>query len=373
LKKLLLIVLLGTTTVFAESFENYQLYKDPNTMRMGGVFIGVGGSGVAPFYNPAGLSTMRSKDGAEVKILNMSASINDNTVDISKDLIDLGDIEDDNEQMLEAIRLTKENIGENNHFEFSNFSYISKNISDRYGFSIGALANLNADSSSHRGFGTEGFATFDALAVGGGVLALSYTMDSKLSFGVGAKYLKYVSASENITIGKLTAHRDDFESYLIDDVVEKGESLVFDAGLLYNFRGNYRIGLSALNIGGIGAENHKTYIPQTYNFGLGYFQEFDFFLLQYAKIGFDYTDITNEYKGTDHLKNSRFGIDLTIFDKTIFTLKLGGGFYQGYPTAGLDLRVSIVDISFVTYGEEIGAYGGQHEDRRYLLNFGIGW
>ncbi|EJF06922.1 Protein of unknown function (DUF3308) [Thiovulum sp. ES] len=372
MKKLIPLSLIAFSSLFGESYEHYQIYKDPNTLRMGGAFIGVGGSGVAPFYNPAGLSTMIREDGAEVKILNLSTSINDNAIDIAEDFTNLGDIEDEEEQTLEAIRITKKNIGKNNHFEFSNYSYVANNISDRYGFAIGGIANLNADSATHRGFGSEGFATFDAIALGGAVLALSYKMDSQLSFGLGAKYLQYVSASETITLGKFSENRDNFDTYLEDELVEEGTSLVFDAGVLYSYS-DFRVGLSALNIGGVGKEGEKTYIPETYNIGLGYFYEFNLWYLRNVKAGFDYTDITDEYKGSDFLKKTRVGFDATLFDTSLLTLKTGAGMYQGYPTAGVDLRLTIVEISFLTYAEEIGAYSGQKEDRRYLLNLSIGW
>jgi len=54
-------------------------------------------------------------------------------------------------------------------------------------------------------------------------------------------------------------------------------------------------------------------------------------------------------------------------------MALRTGLYQGYYTAGADLRLTIVKLMFTTYAEEVGAYAGQDEDRRYLLSVGFGW
>lgn len=73
------------------------------------------------------------------------------------------------------------------------------------------------------------------------------------------------------------------------------------------------------------------------------------------------------------MKKVKTGVDATIIDNKFLTFKSGFGFYQGSYTAGLDLRITIFELSFTTYAEELGAYSGQDKDRRYLLNLTIGW
>lgn len=373
MKKISAILTLGATlTATASTLEHYQLYKDIHTLRMGGANIGLGGSGTSIFYNPAGLSTMKKADGAEVKLINLTLSTNENVINLGKDGLDLQDIDDEDERNLEVIRLAKDHLGENNHFEVSNFTYVAKGVKN-FAFSIGALTNINLDFRTHRGFGSDGFVDVQGLVVGGGVFGLSYNWSPKLSFGVGAKYLKYVSVNENFTIGKLITYKDDIENYLVDEVAKDGESIAFDAGLLYKFQDNYQVGFSGLNIGGVGEESHPTYIPATYNIGVGYNKNFDYSFLKSVKAGLDYTDITEEYIESDFMKKVKAGFDATILDSTFLTLKGGLGVYQGYYTAGLDLRLALIELSFTTYGEEIGAYSGQDEDRRYLVNLTIGW
>jgi hypothetical protein len=48
-------------------------------------------------------------------------------------------------------------------------------------------------------------------------------------------------------------------------------------------------------------------------------------------------------------------------------LDLRGGFYQGYYSMGAGLSLGPIRIDLATYGEELGEYPGQKEDRRYVL------
>ncbi|MBN1114853.1 MAG: hypothetical protein JXA66_05895 [Oligoflexia bacterium] len=44
-----------------------------------------------------------------------------------------------------------------------------------------------------------------------------------------------------------------------------------------------------------------------------------------------------------------------------------GGYNQGYYTAGLSFNLFLFRLELLTYGEELGSYPGQMEDRRYML------
>jgi hypothetical protein len=48
-------------------------------------------------------------------------------------------------------------------------------------------------------------------------------------------------------------------------------------------------------------------------------------------------------------------------------LDLRAGLNQGYYTAGVGLDLALMRVDLATYGVELGAYPGQHEDRRYVL------
>ncbi|MCB9025074.1 MAG: hypothetical protein H6625_02045 [Bdellovibrionaceae bacterium] len=48
-------------------------------------------------------------------------------------------------------------------------------------------------------------------------------------------------------------------------------------------------------------------------------------------------------------------------------LNLRGGFHQGYYTLGVGVNLGLLRIDAASYGVELGAYPGQLEDRRYIL------
>ncbi len=66
--------------------------------------------------------------------------------------------------------------------------------------------------------------------------------------------------------------------------------------------------------------------------------------------------------------------DVQIGNKINFGVELGlplidvrAGFHQGYYTLGLGLNMGLLRFDAATYGVELGAYPGQIEDRRYLV------
>ena len=372
--KFIFLIFIAIIQIQAFVYESYPLYRDSRFMRMGGANVGLGGYGTSVFSNPAGISKMRVEDGAEVKLINLSISTNSDAIELIQDGLDIQDINDENEQTLAAFDVMNKHLGENNHFEVSNFSYIAKKLKNKnINFSIGALTSLNLDFVTHRGFATNGVIDIQGLIVGGVVAGMSYNYTNKITFGGGVKYLKYGVMQENFTIGKLLEHKDDLDTYLEDEALKDGYSLVFDIGTMYKLKNGIQVGISALNLGGIGDENKIAYIPETYNLGLGYIKKYDKMFLKEIRIGLDYVDLTNEYDRDDKMENLRGGLELLIWNNTLTTFSTSVGFYKGEYTAGFSARLTVVEIGFTTYAEEVGHYLGQQTDRRYLVNVTIGW
>jgi len=372
--KFIFLIFIAIIQIQAFVYESYPLYRDSRFMRMGGANVGLGGYGTSVFSNPAGISKMRVEDGAEVKLINLSISTNSDAIELIQDGLDIQDINDENEQTLAAFDVMNKHLGENNHFEVSNFSYIAKKLKNKnINWSIGALTSINLDFVTHRGFATNGVIDIQGLIVGGVVAGMSYNYTNKITFGGGVKYLKYGVMQENFTIGKLLEHKDDLDTYLEDEALKDGYSLVFDIGTMYKLKNGIQVGISALNLGGIGDENKIAYIPETYNLGLGYIKKYDKMFLKEIRIGLDYVDLTNEYDRDDKMENLRGGLELLIWNNTLTTFSTSVGFYKGEYTAGFSARLTVVEISFTTYAEEVGHYLGQQTDRRYLVNVTIGW
>ena len=91
-------------------------------------------------------------------------------------------------------------------------------------------------------------------------------------------------------------------------------------------------------------------------------------------MGLDMVDLTGEYdEDSDVVKRLRMGVEATPINIRWATVALRTGLYQGYGTFGVDLRFAVLILSYNTYTEEMGAYGGQAPDRRHIYSLSIAW
>jgi len=63
----------------------------------------------------------------------------------------------------------------------------------------------------------------------------------------------------------------------------------------------------------------------------------------------------------------------SALDLCLKFLAVRAGLNQGYLSAGATLDLWVLRFDFATYSEEIGAYAGQREDRRYVAQITVGW
>jgi hypothetical protein len=82
------------------------------------------------------------------------------------------------------------------------------------------------------------------------------------------------------------------------------------------------------------------------------------------KPAFDFTHI-NLYS-EDLGKRIHAGVEFTF---TILSLR--GGVNEGYYTAGAGVKLKAFEFDAATYGEEIGVFPGQQEDRRYMASVAV--
>ncbi len=80
---------------------------------------------------------------------------------------------------------------------------------------------------------------------------------------------------------------------------------------------------------------------------------------------FDYSHLNYSVKRENLIKHLHYGLNL---DLPVLSLQLG--INQSSFTFGASFDVGILKIAAATYAEELGSYGGQHPDRRYLLSIG---
>jgi len=395
MKKIIKTTLLSAavaTSLSALTYEHPQLYKDPKVMGMGGANVAVGGHASALFYNPAGLAYIPREYGVEVELINLSASINQNILDFAKDFSDATDSpadldgdgntnNDDDDKTLAMLDVMDQYMGKNIHFDMNEFTSVSKK-GEKVGFAIGGVLGANFDARTHRGFGSDGVMEMQGLGYYGAATGFSYDFSdveiankyilNNFSLGIGVKQINYMSLSHAFSISELI--EDNFDKYVQDELVKEGQSTVFDIGGIYKLSENTQIGLSAMNIGGIG-DKDSVYIPQTVNAGVGYLKrwEGDKFFNQ-VRIAADYIDMLYAYdQDKDIMKRTRIGIGANVWDGWFSTLTLRAGLYQAAPTYGMNLRLTMLQIGYAYYEEEVGTYAGQDKDARHIVNLTFGW
>jgi len=382
-----ILLLIAATSAFAQapttptSREYPYLYKSTRAMGMGGAYTAVGGTVDSIFYNPSGISSMPKDQGWEFDLLNLSAEAGKNTetfVNHLQDAFDTGDLNGDGSTDDDQLRATNDVLaayrGKNLHARVSDFTAIGKNF-EKVSFGMGAVGQVRLDAMAHQGFGPEGLLEMNADATYGGIGALSIAFTDNLAIGVNVKALKREAIVHDFTARELVDNQDNLDNYITDNLKKTGSAVGFDAGLTYKFaQGSWlkpSVGLSVLNIGDLDFGEAGT-IPMTVNTGLAFNPTIPFF--RSLIVGVDYVDVLNNYtQDKDFKKRLRMGAELQLFDKLLMGLKVRGGLYQGNPTYGLDLRLMFIDLQYVAYTEEIGAYAGQEKDKRQLVTLNIGW
>lgn len=380
ISKLLLSSALCTSLAYGVSFEYPQIYKDQKTMGMGGASVASGGTAASLFSNPAGLSKLRKSDGWEINVIDFTLASNDNIKNFAEDLDDIPDNLTEDQESQEVLKILEKYLGDNLHIS-TNFSAInvSKHF-DKYAFSFMPISGVYANLIPHRGNGTDGLLEANGIGYGGLALGISRKLDytglglTNLNVGLGIKALKYQAFNHKLTVAEIVDHKDDMGDYLLDDLSEEGTSVVADLGFQAQAFENVDLGLSVMNIGSVGAKD-KFEIPMTVNAGLAYtINREDSVFLDKFVLAADYIDIFQAYEQDgDILKGTRLGVNAHLMSGWLGSLSIQGGLYQGYPTYGADLRLSVLKIAYTSYAEEIGPESGDYEDRRHMLSVSLGW
>lgn len=356
-------------TASALSYEYPWLYRDPRSMAMGGAAVAVGGRNATVFSNPAGLSALER--GSTVELLPLNVGYSDEFLEFSGDLSDALDIDDEDAQRDALTDVVAEYRGRNFHGELSSYNSYSWR-GERLALSFGLLAAVKGDFQANQGAGDDGAISVDAAAVAGPVWGASFDY-GEFSFGAAAKLLSREGLDRSYLIHELMDLADDSSDADIDDDIVEGTAFGVDLGMLWRVPMfpslKPVLGVSALNLGDLDFGDAGV-IPGTVNVGVAIHPQF----LDGLTVAVDYVDLLGNYEqDEDLLKRLNLGVEARLLEKRWFGLALQAGLHQGYYTAGIEARLAVVRLGFATYAEEVGAYGGQDDDRRYLINAAITW
>ena len=340
---------------FAKAYPNF--YRGVRPLGMGNAFTAISDDENALFYNPAGLAEISSWS---VGLINPIVEVSESTIDLYNDSEDIDT--DDSGQVADLLR---EYVGEPQHARVSLLPYVGFPVA-QCGVMIGYLGQATLDAEVRNPAWPEADTSYTVdhgplVGVGGRIPS------SNIRIGATVKYINRESLDEIYTATDIAD--DNFEDQFEDDL-EEGSDLALDVGVLYTLAFEWpvktHIGLTVQNLPEMDFGAARDQQTQT-NIGLALEKSFS----KYKLLGaLDYRDLTHAIGEDDDIpKRLHMGLELQ-FPKI---LSVRAGLNQGYGTYGLTLDFWIVKLDLASYTEEVGAYAGQRDDRRYVGQLTIGW
>jgi hypothetical protein len=255
--------------------------------------------------------------------------------------------------------------------------YIQPHLGKQYGFNVGnvsgiAVKNFAAafiiEGVMYQKFSNMSFPELNlnsyyhwSIKIGG---SWGFFKDEMLKIGGAIKHISRHGLQDTATTETLLSLSNN---ELIDWVNRKGRAYGMDLGVTFDIPTGGSIvkpsialvwqDLFTTSFVGSGLSAGK--IPDNLSLGLG------------ATIKLPALDLKTsiDFK---HLTDRGISVPLKIHmgvEAVLPMLTLRGGLNQGYYTAGVSFNLFFFDIEVSTYGEEIGSYPGQKQDRRYTLKF----
>ena len=380
MKKIISLALIGaTTSLMAMYAEHASLYKDPRVMGMGGASVAVGAYSSSVFSNPAGLTNIKKDHGFVVDLLGIGLSVSPSIADF------LGDFSDTNGDVTLIGDVLQEFAGEQYHVGFDNYSSISKN-SDIFAWSIGVLAAGDFNFMAHSDMSL----TTTSRAYGGLVLGIAKPYETEygqLDVGMSVKVIQLQSYEDTLSATDLIGTDDLMAD--VQDRLESTQGIGIDLGVTYKpWADNFwhpAFGVSIMNIGSMDMGGVYGGQPMTLNFGASITPELP--ILDKFTLAVDYVDALNanqlrmynsdgtyvDYDESDIMKRLRVGVGFGLLDTWLLSTTLNLGLYQAAYTAGVNIELALFKLNVATYQENVGSTATPIEDRRYMVQLGLGW
>ncbi len=347
----------GPAFLFAEELPVF--YRGVRPLGMGGAFTAVADDENAMFYNPAGLNNIQGFHGME--ILNPIVEVGTNTIDFYQDLDDALDASTQTERDQKTADVLTRSIGEHLHMRASLFPNVVF-----HNFGLGILGQGFFDGEPNHPMGE----TFPLLQVRAGYdLALLLSgahgiFGQYLQIGLTAKIIRRSLVDKGYTVREIV----DQDGISLSDDIKHGVGIGSDVGAILRLPILFTpaIGITVQNVGDIDLDKAGK-IPQQINAGVALKPPFPLGQLVLAA---DVVDIGKELgNDNDQYKRLHLGAEYS----PIGMLSLRAGLNQGYPTFGATLNLWLLKIVGAYYVEEIGAFAGQRDDQRYVVQASIGF
>ncbi len=313
---------------------------------MGNAYTAVVNNSDAIFYNPAGLAKM---GGFRWTILD--PGLGTNAIDSYQRFLDIAEDSSDVNEIIND--LYGEDItlftGAKSLLSFGGFAFGAYGVLDG-NFQVNNPVFPNIDSFYRVDYGFVAGAGFDLVP-------------KFLQLGLQAR--RVARTGGNVPIGVSTIATLDPET-IQNELNRSGVGYAFDWGATFTFPGglNPTIAFTWRDMGNTSFEATAGSVApepvqQEQILGVGLNYESLFMDIRPA-IDFRFLNDGNQQLG----KKINMGIEFSWP-----LLDVRGGFNQGYYTVGASFDLWIFRVDAASYGVELGAYPGQLEDRRYMVQF----
>ena len=204
---------------------------------------------------------------------------------------------------------------------------------------------------------------------GVGLSAATFAPTQFLSVGLTGKYIYAGEPDLEIELTDQEAISNLQSSSGLKSLVGMNTGIGYDAGMLLFAQGmnvDYRLALKVDDVGGtkMRGDASLTELKQIYNAGLGWTLHN---AVDALHISVDYRDIQNAYN-EEMFKRVRVGTKLLVRRH----LGLAVGYYDGWPSYGVELDAWIFRLSGSYYTRELGAKPGIDPRPIYALGFTMG-
>ena len=346
--------MLTASTAFATQYQS--LFQGIRPLGMGGAFTAVADDRNALFYNPAGLSHIdRFFIGVD-----MVGELSESGFDLIEDIQDT-----DFENTDEAVEFLRDYVGEIQYIRSSFIPQLGFRVKDA-GVMVSGIAQAKVSAEVHNPSWPE----LHARIIGdGGVIAgfgMAIPQVSGLRAGVTAKFIYRENLFQVYTPTEVAA--DDFDPF--EDDRKNGSGISLDLGATYRLpffqTVDTDLGICFQNFPDMDMGDAVD-IDSQINLGVAVTKMIRDFRLIGA---FDIRDITKNLDDDDDMAKRMYMGAEVQFPKI---LSLRAGLHQGYGSFGATIDFRFVAFDFASYVEEVGAYAGQRDDRRYVAQLMVGW
>jgi len=248
----------------------------------------------------------------------------------------------------------------------NNFAYINK----YFGVSTFNRGEVDIQAKKYGDTGLPAIRFRAESYQGVGVSAASMAVTQAVSIGATAKYIYAGEPDLAIDLTDQEGIKKLQSKSGLKSLIAMNTGLGYDAGMLIFLQGynsDYRLALKADDVGGtkLKGDGDLKELKQVYSIGLGYTLHNG---IDAIHLSLDYRDIQKSYD-EELFKRVRTGVKFIVRKH----LGIAAGYYDGWPSYGVELDAWIVRLTGSYYTRELGAKPGIDPRKVYALGLTTGF